>query len=245
MQENPIDQFIEWFKEASSCSEIEYPEAMSFSTIYDGYPDSRIVLLKHVDKQGFVFYSNYNSAKGKALEVNPNASMLFYWEKLKRQVRIRGTVEKTQSNFVEPLLNTFVSTGFSIANFLKQNKNKSITESPEVTKTEKNKTEINKIETTDILADAYFKSRPRDSQVGAWASEQSEEIESNNVLKTNVKVVEKKFDKTEVTRPPHWGGYRLVPTAIEFWSEKRFRLHDRVFYIKGINGEWKKKLLSP
>ena len=114
MLDNPIDQFIEWYKDAKKCASIKHPEAMTLSTINNGCPDSRVVLLKTIDNTGFIFFTNYESSKGKDLEKNPNACMLFYWEKLKRQVRIRGTVERTQSTLIAPLLNTFLKTTASI-----------------------------------------------------------------------------------------------------------------------------------
>ena len=213
MLDNPIDQFIEWYKDAKKCASIKHPEAMTLSTINNGCPDSRVVLLKTIDNTGFIFFTNYESSKGKDLEKNPNACMLFYWEKLKRQVRIRGTVERTQSTLIAPLLNTFLKTTASI------------------------KKKIN-------ISDSYFSQRQRESQIGAWASNQSQEIKGKDELEERIKRVEEKFKNKEIPRPPYWGGYRLIPTQIEFWEEKEFRLHERLLYTKD-NNQWETKVLSP
>jgi len=215
MLDNPIEQFIEWYKDAKKCASIKHPEAMTLSTINNGCPDSRVVLLKTIDNTGFIFFTNYESSKGKDLEKNPNACMLFYWEKLKRQVRIRGTVERTQSTLIAPLLNTFLKTTASI----------------------KNKKKIN-------ISDSYFSQRQRESQIGAWASNQSQEIKGKDELEERIKRVEEKFKNKEIPRPPYWGGYRLIPTQIEFWEEKKFRLHERLLYTKD-NNQWETKVLSP
>jgi len=217
MLDNPIEQFIEWYKDAKKCASIKHPEAMTLSTINNGYPDSRVVLLKTIDNTGFVFFTNYESSKGKDLEKNPNACMLFYWEKLKRQVRIRGTVEKTQSTLIAPLLNTFLNSTSSI----KKKLNKKIN-----------------------ISDNYFSQRQRESQIGAWASNQSQEIKGKDELEERIKRVEEKFKNKEIPRPPYWGGYRLIPTQIEFWEEKEFRLHERLLYTKD-NNQWETKVLSP
>ena len=217
MLDNPIEQFIEWYKDAKKCASIKHPEAMTLSTINNGCPDSRVVLLKTIDNTGFVFFTNYESSKGKDLEKNPNACMLFYWEKLKRQVRIRGTVEKTQSTLIAPLLNTFLNSTSSI------------------------KKKLNK---KFIISDNYFSQRQRESQIGAWASNQSQEIKGKDELEERIKRVEEKFKNKEIPRPPYWGGYRLIPTQIEFWEEKEFRLHERLLYTKD-NNQWETKVLSP
>jgi len=217
MLDNPIEQFIEWYKDAKKCASIKHPEAMTLSTINNGCPDSRVVLLKTIDNTGFVFFTNYESSKGKDLEKNPNACMLFYWEKLKRQVRIRGTVEKTQSTLIAPLLNTFLNSTSSI----KKKLNKKIN-----------------------ISENYFSQRQRESQIGAWASNQSQEIKGKDELEERIKRVEEKFKNKEIPRPPYWGGYRLIPTQIEFWEEKEFRLHERLLYTKD-NNQWETKVLSP
>ena len=223
MNEHPIEQFIEWYKEAENCKSIRLPEAMSLSTVDNGFPDARVMLLKHVDKKGFVFFTNYNSSKGKALEKNPNVCMLFFWEKLSRQVRIRGSVEKTKSNFIVPLLNTVVSATLKVPGTIHHDKTND-----------------------DIQSDTYFKTRSRESQIGAWSSNQSQEIENRAILETNIKKEKDRFKNKEVPRPPHWGGYRLVPIQIEFWKDKKFRLHERILYIKNNrNHKWTKKILSP
>ena len=143
--------------------------------------------------------------------------MLFYWEKLKRQVRIRGTVEKTQSTLIAPLLNTFLNSTSSI----KKKLNKKIN-----------------------ISENYFSQRQRESQIGAWASNQSQEIKGKDELEERIKRVEEKFKNKEIPRPPYWGGYRLIPTQIEFWEEKEFRLHERLLYTKD-NNQWETKVLSP
>jgi pyridoxamine 5'-phosphate oxidase len=205
------------YKDAKKCASIKHPEAMTLSTINNGCPDSRVVLLKTIDNTGFIFFTNYESSKGKDLEKNPNACMLFYWEKLKRQVRIRGTVERTQSTLIAPLLNTFLKTTASI----KKKINKKIN-----------------------ISDSYFSQRQRESQIGAWASNQSQEIKGKDELEERIKRVEEKFKNKEIPRPPYWGGYRLIPTQIEFWEEKEFRLHERLLYTKD-NNQWETKVLSP
>jgi pyridoxamine 5'-phosphate oxidase len=152
-----------------------------------------MVLLKHVDAEGFVFYTNYKSQKGKELAKNPRASLVFYWEELHRQVRIEGTVNKV---------------------------------SPEE-------------------SDAYFQTRPRESQISAHASSQSEVIGNREELDRRFEELQKKFDGQPVPRPLHWGGYRLKPTRIEFWQSGYARLNDRIVYELQKDGSWKMKRLAP
>ncbi|MFA6979201.1 MAG: pyridoxamine 5'-phosphate oxidase [Ignavibacteriaceae bacterium] len=192
IKQNPIDQFAIWFNEAVY-SKIEEPNAMTLATCSsDGLPNARIVLLKEFDKKGFVFYTNYDSQKGKELENNNAAVLLFFWKELTRQVRIKGKVEK-----------------------------------------------ISRQESEE-----YFHSRPRESQLGAWASKQSKEIPNRKFLEDEFSSLEKKFDGSEIPLPPFWGGYRLFPTEIEFWQGRENRLHDRILYSL-IENVWKVSRLSP
>jgi len=219
---DPIQQFIQWYKDAKKCKSIAHPDAMCLATADEnGFPNARIMLLKFVDKKGFVFFTNQQSTKGKELTANSQACILFYWEGISRQVRIRGQIEKTKSTFIDPLLNA---------------------SSTKITFPHLSKKELSE---TDIEADAYFKTRPRVSQLGAWASQQSEEIDSLSELKETVDLLAEKFTNQDVPRPPYWGGYRLVPTQIEFWVAKEFRLHDRTLYVKDGKGNWTTKILSP
>ena len=189
---DPFVQFRQWFDAALSAG-LPEPNAMHLSTITaDGHPDGRIVLLKDVSETGFVFYTNYESRKGRELTDHPFASLTFFYPELERQIRIEGRVEK-------------VSAGES---------------------------------------DAYFSSRPRGSQIGAWVSHQSEVIENRDVLETRQHELEVRFAGQPVPRPPYWGGFRVVPTALEFWQGRPSRLHDRIRY-RLENGSWLIERLSP
>jgi pyridoxamine 5'-phosphate oxidase len=188
---DPITQFKIWLQEALA-SEVLEVNAMTLSTIgMDGSPNGRIVLLKEVD-HGFVFFTNYQSEKGKELEVSGKASLTFFWAELERQVRIKGMVTK-------------------------------IAESE---------------------SDEYFFSRPIGSQIGAWTSPQSQKIESREILDRRQQEVEARFQKEPMFRPAHWGGYRLVPSSVEFWQGRPSRLHDRVNYTTG-NESWSMDRLAP
>ena len=159
----------------------------------DGRPSARTVLLKGFDKQGFVFYTNYDSRKGRELVENPQAALLFTWLELERQIRIEGRVEKVPS--AESL--------------------------------------------------AYFQSRPKGSQIGAWASPQSRVIEGREVLENRVADLVRDYDQAEaLPLPPFWGGFRLVPEAIEFWQGRESRLHDRICYAQD-GQRWKIARLAP
>lgn len=175
---DPIKQFQTWFNDAFE-AELPLPEAMTLATATsDGKPSARMVLLKQVDHEGFVFYTNYNSAKAQQLDANPYAALVFYWAKLDRQVRIEGSISRTTRE--ESL--------------------------------------------------AYFATRPRESQIGAWASDQSKEISSRAELEQQAEELEKQYRDREIECPEHWGGYRLKPERIEFWKSRLGRLHDRILY---------------
>ncbi len=189
---DPIEQFRTWIGEAID-SEVPEVNAMCLSTMgLDGYPNGRIVLLKEVD-QGFVFFTNYASEKGREIASSPKASLTFFWPELERQVRIVGDLAK-------------VSTAES---------------------------------------DAYFKSRPVASQIGAWASPQSTIISSREELTSRQKAFEEKFATEALTRPTHWGGYRLIPFRMEFWQGRPSRLHDRLCYQKHSDQSWEISRLAP
>ena len=190
---DPFTQFSRWWDDAVK-SELDEINAMTLATAsLTGTPAARIVLLKSVAKAGFVFFTNYNSHKGKELEENPNACLVFFWKELERQVRITGGVEKVSAK----------------------------------------------------ESDEYFNSRPAGSRIGAWASPQSSVIESRQTIEKNILKYEEQFGGTEIARPPHWGGYIVVPTVIEFWQGRPSRLHDRMQYSKVQDGSWKIERLAP
>ena len=177
----------------SYSSEIPEVNAMTLATAStNGKPSARIVLLKDYNEQGFVFFSNYESHKGKELAVNANAALVFFWKEIERQIRIEGTAEKISA----------------------------------------------------AESDAYFLSRPEGSRIGAWASPQSTVIESRSLLEKNVNHFKQEF-KNSIPRPPHWGGYRVMPDLIEFWQGRSNRLHDRIQYTKTSGGSWKVDRLAP
>ena len=189
---DPINQFKRWFDDAIA-SGMKLPEAMTLATATrDGRPSARVVLLKDVDNEGFVFYTNYRSAKARDLEANPQAALVFYWSQFDRQVRVEGTVERVSA--------------------------------------EESRT--------------YFKTRPRESQIGAWASPQSDIIENRELLETRVAELEQLYGDGEIECPEHWGGYRVKPTRIEFWKSRVGRLHDRIVYER-VGENWKISRLAP
>jgi len=190
---DPFLQFRTWLKEAMQAEVLEV-NAMCLSTLgKDGFPNSRIVLLKELDL-GFVFFTNYESAKGKELESYPKASLTFFWAEIERQVRVVGTVSRISAE----------------------------------------------------ESDAYFLSRPFGSQLGAWASPQSQVIANREVIEANHIELENQFSESTIVRPMHWGGYRLVPHRIEFWQGRPSRLHDRICYEKDeATTSWKIARLAP
>lgn len=190
---DPIKLFRNWF-DAAIASGSRLPESMTLATATkDARPSARVVLLKQLDEAGFVFYTNYRSAKAKELDENPQAALVFYWVGLDRQVRVEGRIERVSA----------------------------------------------------AESDEYFKSRPRESQLGALASPQSEVIESREVLEQRLRELEEEYRDREVERPSHWGGYRLKPEHIEFWENRPGRLHDRIAYDLQADGSWAIKRLAP
>lgn len=189
---DPIRFFGNWLVNAIE-SNVTEPTAMAVSTIgTDGYPQSRIVLLKSFSTEGFSFFTNYLSQKGRSLEKNNRASLLFFWPELQRQVRITGNVSKVSQN----------------------------------------------------ISEEYFSTRPRGSQIGAWASEQSEVVPSREFLESKFRDFEKSFEGKEVPIPQTWGGYIVKPLRIEFWQGRESRLHDRIVYNLSEIG-WKISRLAP
>jgi pyridoxamine 5'-phosphate oxidase len=188
---DPLRQFEGWMQEALR-AELPEPTAMHLATVgADGRPSGRIVLLKGVDADGFVFYTNYESRKGRELAANPAAALTFLWKELERQVRIEGIVGTVSA----------------------------------------------------AESDAYFSSRPVASRIGAWASPQSHPIESRGWLVGSIAKATLAHGHAP-TRPPHWGGYRLVPDRLEFWQGRQSRLHDRVHYAREAEG-WRIRRLAP
>ena len=191
-EHDPLAQFDRWMKQALE-GQLPEPNAMTLATVGpEGRPSTRIVLIKGYDARGIVWYTNYDSRKGRELAHSPQAALQFHWVELERVVRIEGRVEKTD----------------------------------------------------DAQSDAYYATRPLDSRIGAWASPQSQVIESRAVLVTNAARYAAQF-LLNPPRPPHWGGYRLVPDRWEFWQGRKSRLHDRLRYRLDDGGQWQRERLAP
>lgn len=189
---NPLDLFNEWFQEAAS-QEINDPNAMSVATVSsDGTPSVRMVLLKGLADDNFVFYTNLKSRKGKEILVTSKVALCFYWKSIHKQVRVEGVCDVVSNE----------------------------------------------------EADAYFSTRPVGSQIGAWASKQSEELESRAVLEESLATYALEFGDNPVPRPENWSGFKVKPLKIEFWKEQPFRLHDRILYTFE-SGIWQQKRLYP
>ncbi len=193
LEKTPLAQFQLWFDQVLAAG-LSEPNAMTLATAdASGAPSARIVLLKGFDEQGFVFFTNYLSAKGKQLLENPRASLVFFWQELERQVRVSGDMERTSREESE----------------------------------------------------VYFRSRPRESQIGAHVSRQGEVISSRDELEKKLAAVEKDFAGRDVPLPEYWGGYRLLPQSVEFWQGRPSRLHDRIRYSRRAGNDWKIERLCP
>jgi pyridoxamine 5'-phosphate oxidase len=190
---NPLTQFDKWFQQALAAG-LPEPNAMTLATAtLDGKPSARIVLLKGLDERGFVFFTNYESQKGRELSANPQAALVCYWIELERQVRINGQVSCV-----------------------------SVEESEQ-----------------------YFRSRPLGSQLGAWASRQSEVVGGRKILEDRLAELTHEYQSKPIPLPPYWGGYRVAPETIEFWQGRPNRLHDRLRYTLQSNNQWLIERLSP
>lgn len=190
---DPIQQFTIWFDEALKSQLIDV-NAMTLATASaKGEPAARTVLLKGADENGFVFYTNYDSAKGRDLAANPRASLLFFWAELERQVRITGSVTKTSA----------------------------------------------------AESDQYFQSRPKESQFGAAVSKQSRVVSERSNLEQRYSEFAARHKDAPVSRPSHWGGYRVKPETMEFWQGRKSRLHDRLLYTRQPDGSWSRSRLEP
>jgi pyridoxamine 5'-phosphate oxidase len=188
---DPITEFLNAVERAQA-HQVDTTPVVLATADANGQPSARLVLLRGADARGFVFFTNYNSRKGRELTDNPQAALCFYWASLDEQIRIEGRVERL-----------------------------SVAES-----------------------DAYFAGRPRGSQLGAWASDQSQVLSSRETLEEKYREIERRFDGQLVKRPPFWGGFRLIPSRIEFWYGRPDRLHDRVQYVRDTTG-WRIERLYP
>lgn len=191
---NPFDQFRDWWDEVANTNIME-ANAMAITTVgTDMVPQTRMVLMKDFGESGLVFYTNYGSAKARAIAENPNVCSLFYWPTVQRQVRFTGVATRVSAE----------------------------------------------------ESDAYFRVRPRGSQLGAWSSDQSQPITSADELRQAYAEFEAKFaDVDEIPRPEDWGGFRIAPTRIEFWQGRENRLHDRIVYTFDDAGNWQHSRLAP
>ncbi len=190
---NPILQFQTWFQEAIT-AEVDDVNAMTLSTV-DNFskPHSRIVLLKGVEENSFIFFTNYQSHKSKEIAINSAVSLVFHWKELQRQIRIEGIAKKI----------------------------------------------------SDEASANYFSSRPKQSQLGAWASMQSDVLESREELENRFNELQQKYVNNEVPKPPHWGGYAIEPSLLEFWQGRKSRLHDRLCFTLNKTKGWDMKRLNP
>lgn len=190
---NPFKQFDKWFQQALAAG-LPEPNAMTLATATpDGKPSARVVLLKGFDERGFVFFTNYESQKGRELSANPLAALVCYWAELERQVRISGRASRV----------------------------------------------------TVEESEDYFHSRPLGSQLGAWASQQSEVVGGRKILEDKLEQLTQEYQTTPVPLPPCWGGYRVTPESIEFWQGRPNRLHDRLRYTIQRGDQWLIERLSP
>ncbi|HWE77318.1 MAG TPA: pyridoxamine 5'-phosphate oxidase [Pseudolabrys sp.] len=192
--EDPFVLFAAWLEQAVA-SEPRDPTAMTLATVdADGMPDARMVLLKGADSHGFVFFTNMDSQKGRQLDAQPKAALVFHWKSLNKQVRVRGPCERV----------------------------------------------------SEAEADAYFATRPKQAQIGAWASQQSRPLESRLAFEKAVALSAAKYALGTVPRPPYWSGYRIVPVQMEFWQDRPFRLHDRIDFRRAApDAPWSKTRLYP
>ena len=188
---DPITEFLNAVERAKA-HQVDTAPVVLATADSDGHPAARLVLLRGADAHGFVFFTNYNSRKGRELTQNPYAALCFYWASLDEQIRIEGRVERV----------------------------------------------------SDSESDAYFAGRPRGSQLGAWASDQSQVLTSRETLEEKYREIERRYDGQPVQRPAFWGGFRLVPARIEFWYGRPDRLHDRVLYVRDAN-TWRIERLYP
>lgn len=189
---DPFQQFERWFQEAQNAQVLE-ANAMSLATAdSQGMPSVRVVLLKDVDRNGFTFYTNYESNKAKDLAENPRAAAVFFWRELERQVRISGSIEKIPT----------------------------------------------------AVSQAYFHSRPRDSQIGALASRQSQTVDNRESLDQQFQSLREQYQDKDIPMPDYWGGYRIIPEQFEFWQGRSSRLHDRLRY-RLSDGNWLIERLQP
>ena len=194
VDKNPVIQFQQWFEQALQANVHEI-NAMILGTIDENNkPHSRVVLLKGIEENSFIFFTNYHSHKAKNIDSNPNISLLFFWHELQRQVRIEGVATKI----------------------------------------------------SEQESEIYFASRPRESQIGAWASHQSEKLDNRETLEQRMKELEKQYENKIVLKPSHWGGFAVNPSCIEFWQGRANRLHDRILYNKiNESGLWNICRLNP